>query len=161
MPMFTPEKALRSIRRTPVILSAILRDVTVERGQTMTDGPGGWSAVETVGHLYDWEQLTLERTQQMLHEDVPVLAGRNQETLVKERDYAHQDVHIVLSQYVEVRKQFIALLEGLSEDQWERRGIHPQFGSVTITELATNAAVHDVNHIEQVARTLGLAEALG
>lgn len=161
MPMFTPEKAMRSIRKTPVILSAILRDVTVERGQTMTDGPGGWNAAQTVGHLLDWEQITLERAQRMLNEQEPVLPSFNQEQLVEERGYAKQNVHEVLAQYVAVRKQLITLLAGLSEEQWERKGTHPQFGIMTITELATNAALHDVNHTEQVARTLGLADGLG
>jgi hypothetical protein len=57
--------------------------------------------------------------------------------------------------YVELRRQFIALIANCTEDQWSRRGVHPESGVVTLLELAINVGLHDVNHIEQIVRALG------
>jgi len=43
----------------------------------------------------------------------------------------------------------------LSDEQWERRGQHPYFGETTILTQAVNNAIHDLDHIEQIARALG------
>ena len=46
MTMMTPDRFIRSVRKTPTILNAILRDVSEEQAHELTDGPGGWSVIE-------------------------------------------------------------------------------------------------------------------
>jgi hypothetical protein len=65
-----------------------------------------------------------------------------------------------LNTYIEQRRRQIAIFEGLSAEQWARRGVHPQAGEHTVLEHAVNIAQHDVNHIEQIVRALGLENAL-
>ena len=45
-------------------------------------------------------------------------------------------------------------------EQWQRYGTHPDYGQITILEVCANIALHDINHIEQMARALALAESL-
>ncbi len=155
MPMFDREKILRSVRKTHVILPAVLKGVSAEQARSMTDGPNGWSVVEVVGHLNDWEGVYSERTRRILEENIPDLRGPNQEALVKQGGYATQNVADVLAKLLAARQKHIALLESLTPEQWARTGLYPNIGSVTLVEHATNVAIHDINHIEQIVHILG------
>ena len=159
MPMFTSEKALRSLRKTPVILAGILDNVSQERAQQATDGPDGWNGIEIVGHLLDYEEIFFERAKRMLAEDKPALEGYDQDALVKDHDYAHQNLQDVFQRFVTLRRTFINLLTTLTDEEWARQGVHPQSGEITVLEHAINITLHDVNHIEQIVRTVGAADA--
>jgi DinB family protein len=160
MTIMTPERFLRSMRKTPVILNAILRGVTQERAQQAVDGPGGWSVVEVMCHMRDYEEIVYKRAQLMLEADQPGLPGLDNEETAKRRDYAHQNLGLEYGAYLDARRRLVGFLSGLSDEQWRRQGVHPEFGTMTMLELALNVSQHDVNHIEQIVRALGLSEAL-
>ncbi|MGH9497480.1 MAG: hypothetical protein ACRD3B_20955 [Candidatus Sulfotelmatobacter sp.] len=42
----------------------------------------------------------------------------------------------------------------LQEEDFERRGLHPGLGKVTLSQLLATWAVHDLTHIHQVSRTM-------
>ncbi len=159
MPILTSERSLMYMRKTPVILKTILRDVTQERAQQATDGPDGWSVVEVMCHLRDWEAIFYERTRMMLDSENPHLPDYNQEEMAKRRDYANQNLLAAFEAYLVKRQQHLQLLSSLTGERWKRTGIHPRMGDHNMIELATNAALHDLNHIEQMVRALG-AEAV-
>ena len=159
MPVLTPERSLMYIGKTPVILKAVLGDVSQQRAQQATDGPDGWSVVEVMCHLRDWEDIFQERTRLILESDNPQLPHYDQEELAKTRDYANQDLQAAFDAYLAKRKEHLQRLANLTADQWQRRGAHPRLGDHNMVEHAANVALHDLNHIEQMARALG-AEAL-
>lgn len=154
MPMFTPEKALLSIRKTPLILAAVLHPVSPEDARQRTDGPEGWNMLEVVGHLRDYEEIFCDRAHRILSEENPTLPAYNPEELVKSRAYSDQSLPDILGRYQDLRHEFIHILSNLTDEQWARRGVHPQSGSISMMELALNAALHDVNHIEQIVKIL-------
>ncbi len=154
MSIFNPEKALRDLSKTPVILQTILQGVDQRQAVSAHDGAGGWNVVEIVGHLNDYDGIFIERTQAMLNGDAPELNSYDQNELVREHGYATQNLADVLASYLSRRSTFIDLLSGLSPEQWERTAIHPAWGSITLLQQAINATLHDVNHIEQVIKAL-------
>jgi uncharacterized damage-inducible protein DinB len=157
MTMHTPGRHIGQMKRTPVILDAILRDVTQKQAQQATDGPDGWSVVEVVCHLRDFEKIFYNRAVQMLEEDQPTLQPFDHEALAVERDYASQNLAMVLKIWRDTRRQFIDLLKGLDADQWSRSGLHPEYDTITVLEQAMQVGTHDVVHIEQIVRALDLA----
>jgi len=159
MPILTPDRSLMYMRKTPVILEAILRDVSQEQAQQATDGPSGWSVVEVMCHLRDWEDIFIERTRMILESDNPQLPNYDQEEMARTRHYATQNLRAAFDAYTARREEFLKLLTGLTEEQWQRRGTHPRMGDHNMIELAANTALHDLNHIEQIVRALGLAGA--
>jgi hypothetical protein len=160
MPILSVEKALRSLRKTPVILSAILRDVDQERAASATDGPNGWSALFVVCHLRDYEDVYIERARLMLTTDNPHFQNIDHLALTVTNRYAEQNLRDVFDAFVEKRRTFVRLLEGLDEDQWARIGTSATVGECTVLELAINVALHDINHIEQIVRALELEQAV-
>lgn len=153
--VLSPFKALRTLRKTHVLLSALLRGVTQVQAVAATDGPNGWSVLYIVCHLRDYETFFSERVGMMLDQNNPsfTLPGTNDE-LVVNNTYARQDLRLVLADYIRLRQMFITRLEGLTDDQWRRPGQDPRQGATTVLELAVNVGLHDVDHLEQIARCL-------
>jgi uncharacterized damage-inducible protein DinB len=155
MPLFTPELALRDLPKTPVILNAILRGVDQARAQSATDGADGWSVVEVVCHLNEYEKIFTDRALLLLASEVPTFESFDQAALARENHYTEQNLREVLASFIARRRAHLELLRGLAPEQWQRRAIHPVRGEVSLVELATYTTLHDVNHIEQIVKALG------
>jgi hypothetical protein len=160
MSTVTPERYLLSLRKTPVLLNALLKGVSQEQAGRLTDGPGGWSVVETMCHIRDFADVSLMRAQLILTEDQPMLPNLDPLESAQQRGYAHQNLAAEFAAYLGSRKTLLALLSDVSDEQWQRRGLHAKFGSMTLLDLLVLIEWHDVNHLEQIARTLTLSEAL-
>lgn len=155
--LITPERAILWLSQTPVILSAIVRDVDQARAVSARDGADGWNVLEILCHLNDLEAIYIQRTQQIIETDAPNLIPFNHLDAVTANNYAGQNFADVLAQYLERRKEHLALLKGLSADQWAREGTHVSYGANPLAHYSTTTALHDVNHIEQITRALSLA----
>ncbi len=160
MTVITPERYMLALRKTPVVLNALLKGVSQEQAEQMTDGPGGWNAVETMCHIRDFADVSLQRAQLILAEDEPLLPNLDPQEAARRRNYRRQTLAAEFDAYLDARKALVALLDGVTEAQWERCGTHSSYGSMSLLELLVFITWHDLNHIEQVARTLGLSEAL-
>jgi hypothetical protein len=148
-------KALRTMRKTPTILTTVLHGVTQEQAVALRDGPDGWSVLYIVCHLRDLETVFIQRAQDLLAMPNATLAVVSNEELIRLGDYDAQDMRAALKAYLERRQAFIALLESLDDEQWIRSGAHPVQGPATVLDVAVNAGLHDVDHIEQIIRCLG------
>lgn len=157
MPMITPDRPIMSLRQTAAILDAVLREVPPERARAATDGPDGWSVVGVVCHLRDYEAVFHERATLMLSADNPALPSPDPDKLARINGYDSANLGAALATFQERRRGFLELLSGLCADQWGRRGVHPRYGDTTVLDLALHAALHDVNHVEQIAHTLAAA----
>jgi hypothetical protein len=160
MTTITPERYMLALRKTPVVLNALLKGVGQEQARRLTDGPGGWSVVETMCHVRDFADVSLRRAQLILEEDQPLLPNFDPLEGAQRRDYAHQELAAEFAAYLGARKTLIALLGGVTEEGWQRCGTHSAYGNLSLLELLVFITWHDLNHIEQIARTLDLSEAL-
>ena len=156
MPIFNPEKALRDLPKTPVLLRVVLQGVDQRRATEATDGADGWSVLEIICHLNDYEEFFFTRAQQIVETDQPYFPPVDHEALVVENEYARQNFATVLAVYLDRRAAFVNYLRGLSPQQWQRKGFHPSWGEVTLVEHVTNTTLHDVNHIEQIVKALNI-----
>lgn len=155
MTLLTPFRLLRSMKKTPLILESVLRDVTPKQAQTLTDGPDGWNTLEIMCHLRDFEQIFYGRAVKMVDNDRPTFESYDQNDLAREGNYRGQDLRKAFENYRATRQEFIALLESLNDEQWHRTGISPSSGEYDVLQLAMQVSMHDVDHIEQMIRVLG------
>jgi hypothetical protein len=156
----TSDRFILDAKRTPVILHALLNGVTAERAMSATDGPDGWSVVQVVGHLRDFEGFFRGRVELMLSQDHPELPAYDHERLAIERDYQHLDLREVTADLLARRRGFLTLFESLAAAQWERGGVHPENGPITVFDALVQLTHHDLTHLDQIARCLGLADRL-
>lgn len=152
--IITPFKALRTLRKTPLILAAVLDGVSHEQAAALRDGADGWSILFIVCHLRDLEGQFLQRAQDLLAQPNPIFADVSLDELMRRSPYERQNFDEALEAYFEARRQFVALLEGLSDAQWLLAGEHPTQGPGTMLDIAVNTGLHDVDHIEQIQRCL-------
>src|SRR5882672_2143776 len=130
-----------------------------------------WSPTEIVCHLRDVEELFQTRFHTILALDEPTIlvvgASRealsrwriadpashplNQERWAEDRQYARADAHLALAAFTRRRGETVALLRGLAVADWERVGIHPSRGRLTLADWVARLTGHDDNHVAQLA----------
>jgi hypothetical protein len=70
------------------------------------------------------------------------------------REDQTRPISALLDQFAFMRAENLTILQGLrlSSDDLARRGTHPELGTVTLGQLISSWAVHDLSHISQIAR---------
>ncbi len=152
--LINPAKALRTLRKTPSILTALLQGVTQEEAVALRDGADGWNVVFIVCHMRDIEAIFTQRVRSLLAGPNPTFAVVPNEELMRRHDYAAADLRQALAEYELARREFIALVELLTDEQWLLAGLHPSQGPATLLDVAINSGLHDVDHLEQIVRCL-------
>lgn len=142
------------MQKTADVLGNILKSISQEQATTLRDGEGGWTMLETLCHLRDYDEIFYTRAQMIIEQEYPVLPAYDQEALVIERKYNEQDMKQVYVDLVKSRHRFVEFFDMLTNEQWERAGQHPEEGHFTMTDVVMQVSRHDLNHIEQITRIL-------
>jgi hypothetical protein len=156
MTMLTPPRFVRGMQKTPVLLDALLNGITQERALAARDGEDGWNVVEVVCHLRDFEAIFFARAQQIVNEDRPTLTPYDHEAMALERNYAGEDLNSAYETYVQARQAFLVWIAERADSDWTRTGVHPEVGEYSLLEQVIQIPLHDLDHLEQIARILGL-----
>ena len=151
------QRHIRLMKTTLDILGNVLAPVSQAVATSLRDGhdgPKGWTVIEVVCHLRDFDSFFQHRAELMLKLENPTLPAYDHEALAVERNYSSQDVHQAYTVLVESRRQLVEFFEGLTPEQWARAGIHPERGHFTMTDAVMQVGIHDCGHIEQITRIL-------
>lgn len=152
--LVNPAKALRTLRKGPPIVEAVLAGVTQEQAASLRDGPDGWNVLYIICHLRDIEAIFTDRARDLLASPGATFRVVPNDVLIERGNYGAQDLRAALAEYAARRAAFVALLDGLTDDQWRIAGAHPEQGPATLLDVAVNAGLHDTDHIEQLVRVL-------
>lgn len=107
--------------------------------------PGKWSIKELVGHLCDAERVFMYRALRVSRNDATPLEGFDENHYVANARYGERTLADVAAEFRSVRGATLTLLDSLSAEQWERRGVangHP----VSVRGLAWITAGHELHH---------------
>ena len=146
------------MKTTGEIIGNVLKNVTQTQATTFRDGPGGWTVLEVMGHLQEFDGFFRGRAEMMLAQDYPALPAYDHEALAIEHNYNDQDLRQVYADFVQSRGQTVAFFNDLTEEQWQQAGVHPERGHFTMTDAVMQVGLHDANHLEQITRILAQAE---
>ncbi|MEQ8675928.1 MAG: DinB family protein [Aggregatilineales bacterium] len=146
--------ALNVMGKTVKTIDNILADVSQQTATTYRDGGDGWTVLETLCHVRDFDAFFYGRAVMMLEQLTPHLPAYDHDALAIERRYNEQNLKVVLEDLKASRERFITFFEGLSDEEWERDGIHPERGYFTMTDAAMQVATHDISHTEQITKIL-------
>ena len=148
------QRHLYLMQTTCQILGHLLQDVSQELATTARDGDDGWTVLEVVCHLRDYDDIFYRRARMMLTQDQPDLPGYDHDALAIERNYNDQVLTEVFATLQQSRRRFVEFFAGLSDADWERTGIHPERGLFSLTDAAMQVGLHDTNHLEQITRII-------
>jgi hypothetical protein len=146
---------LALLERTPATLNALLRGLREEWTQR-NEGEGTFTVVDVVGHLIYGDKVDwLPRARMILeHGDtrpfepfdrwghVELCRGKSLPQLLDE-----------FAKIRATRLDELRLLD-LQPEQLERKGRHPALGAVTLSQLLSTWAAHDLTHLHQISRIM-------
>lgn len=148
---YSPQDAIARLRDFPAQLTALVGQLTdAELDHKM---PGEWTVRQIVHHLADSHMSAVFRLKLPLTEDDAHFMTYDQDAFAELPDYA-LPIAPALMLLNGIHTRLVALLEGLTPEQWERTGTHPQWGVVSVANVASRYAVHCDVHIEQITRVL-------
>jgi len=157
---FDLQTATDLLTRTPASLDALLRGLPPSLTQT-NEGENTWTARTVVAHLIHTDRINwVPRAKWLLEygesRAFPPPANGNPR---------EEPMEQLLHEFSEVRVERLTELRAmnLTEEDLARRGVHPKFGAVSLSQLLATWAAHDLTHLHQISRILAhqFREAVG
>ena len=115
---------------------------------------GGWSALENLCHLCDWEAVFLDRARAIVDQDRPELPAYDDALWEIEHRYREQNPGETLARFGRLRDEMVGVLAGLDADDWQREGRHALLGPISLRWIATYLVDHDRGHLNQIGEAL-------
>lgn len=152
---YSLEEACEILSRTPSVLSTMLEGLP-QSWTHANEGPDTWSPFDVVGHLIHAEKTNwLPRARGILNQGESYTFEPFDRTAMFEASQG-KPLETLLRDFAILRKQSLSLLQsfGLTESDFNKTGLHPDFGQVTLRALLATWVVHDLSHIRQIVRTM-------
>ena len=144
------------LARTPATLDSLLRDLP-EEWTRCNEGQNTWSAFDVVAHL-----TYAERTNWLPRAQIILQFGEARpfepfDRLGHLRESHGKSLPQLLDEFARLRAENLGQLRALNlrPEDLQRRGRHPAFGVVTLSELLAAWPAHDLTHFHQISRTMG------
>jgi len=148
------EQRIQRLTRTADELAAAIKGQSEAVLARRPDGKN-WAAKEIVCHLRDAEEAFNTRFEQMMAMDVdPKLTGPNADRMAEERQYLRNDAGEALAAFRQRRQETVRFFGTLTAAQWDKGGVHPVRGRISVDGFLTLMAWHDDNHLDQLRRAL-------
>jgi len=148
-------EATQVLERTPAVLRGLLGDLSPKWLRFQED-PGAWSPLVVLIHFIHNERANwIPRARVILSEENPRQFPPFQQ-LPENATKVERSIGELLTEFAQLRDESLALLRtfNLKSGDFDRRGLHPVLGTVTLGQLLATWVVHDLNHIHQIAKTL-------
>lgn len=152
---YTLAETLDVLDRTPTVLDSLLRG-TSPSWHKVNEGPETWSAFDVVGHLIHCEETDWVARARIILEHGEGRAFDPFDRFAQLRRFVDWSLDDLLDRFGEVRRSSLDTVRGwrLTDEQLSLRGRHPELGTVTLQQLLSTWAVHDLNHIGQISRVM-------
>ena len=149
------QQSMSVLERTPVVLDALLRNLP-EAWTLQNEGEDTWNVFDVISHLIHCESADwMPRTRMVLQ------FGESRAFEPLDR-FGHmqksrgKSLEQLLDEFARLRSENLNELRALNlqPEDLERRGRHPAFGMVTLSQMLATWAVHDLTHLHQISRIM-------
>lgn len=152
---YSLQRSYEILDRTPDVLQALLFGLP-DDWVMPNEGPETFSPYDVVGHLVHGEKTDWTVRAKM------ILAVGNTQTFERYNRFAQYEeskgksLQQLLDEFAELRKANMGWFKSLNltEDDLDRKGMHPVLGEVTLRNLLATWVVHDLTHIAQITRVM-------
>jgi hypothetical protein len=118
----------------------------------VSPGDGEMCLKEIAAHMRDAEELALRQMAAIAEGSRRALPAWDVDLLPMEREYRLQDLEVFLAEFRGLRQETTAFLWTAGDYAWESVGRHPYRGEITLGQIASELAQHDLEHLWQVRR---------
>ncbi len=152
---FSINKSVEILGRTPGVMVQLTKNLSADWVMN-NEGGETWSVFDVIGHL-----IHGEKTDWMVRIEIILTEGINKEFKPFDRFAQFEEskgktLEQLLNEFKQVRELNIKRLESLNltDRDYNKTGIHPKFGLVTLSQLISAWTVHDLDHIAQISRVM-------
>ncbi len=152
---FTLEQAIEVLAGTPGVLRALLGGLSAPWVES-NYGEKTFSPFDVVGHLIHGERTDWIPRARMILEHGESRAFEPFDRYAMYEESKGKKIGELLDTFESHRRENVAALRAmrLTPDKLALRGRHPALGSVTLEALLATWAVHDLNHVHQIAKAM-------
>ncbi|HEX8174663.1 MAG TPA: DinB family protein [Pyrinomonadaceae bacterium] len=161
---FQLNHAKEILSRTPSTLTSLLQNLPDE-WILSNEGGDSWSPFDVMGHLIHGEETDwIPRARIILGygEERPFEPFDRFAMFEKSRGKSMDDL---LTMFKRLREESLQELDAMSltSEMLDKRGTHPELGTVTLSQLLSTWVVHDLGHVGQIVRVMArqYSEAVG
>lgn len=152
---YSLEKSYQILERTPAVLKSLLGNLHDDWVMN-NEGPETFSPYDVVGHLIHGEKTDWrDRTNRILEHGVSK-AFDPFDRFAQFEASKGKSLQQLLDEFEKLRTENLQWLRSLniSDDDLDKKGLHPVLGEVTLRQLLSTWVVHDLTHIAQVTRVM-------
>jgi hypothetical protein len=149
------QRTIALLARTPATLDALLRDLPEELTM-QNEGGKTFNAFDVLGHLIHAERTDWMPRAKRILEFGESRAFDRFDRRAQERESQGKSLAELLDEFARARAKNLAELRvlNLTEQDLNRRGLHPELGTVTLSQLLATWAAHDLTHLHQISRIM-------
>ena len=152
------------LNRTPRALKELLHGLPKTWIES-NEGQNTWSPFDVVGHLIHGERVNWIPRARMILEFGEGKVFEPFDRFAQFEASQGKTIGTLLEEFEGIRQENIRTLKAmnLTLEDLQKFGNHPEFGRVTLSELLSTWAAHDLDHLVQISRTIakGYKEAVG
>ena len=148
-------EAIEILDQTPRTLKSFLGHLS-EQWLYNNEGEGTWSPYDIVGHLIHGEKTDWMPRLQIILSDAEHKTFEPFDRFAQFENSKGKSLSQLLDEFERLRQNNLITLKdlNLTDTQLERKGIHPEFGEVTLSQLLSTWVTHDLAHIAQISRVM-------
>ncbi|HEX2207543.1 MAG TPA: DinB family protein [Longimicrobium sp.] len=152
---FDLDRALEVLERTPAVFRALLDGVS-EAWTAPNEGPETFSAFDNLGHLVHLERTDWIPRARIILAQGPERTFQPVDRFAQYRESQGKTVADLLDEFARLRAENLATLRGwnLTERELALQAEHPALGPVTLRQLLSTWAAHDLGHLAQTSRVM-------
>jgi hypothetical protein len=113
-------------------------------------GPDAWSIHEIIVHLSDAEIVGSDRIRRALADEGARLPAFDESAWGDRLHYATRDLPTALETFRALRRANADLLRRVSDEDWNRTGLHSDRGPMTLIEIVQGYVGHVEYHVHQM-----------
>lgn len=153
--LFSINNSLEILKRTPLALHSLLYDVN-EQWSNSNEGINTWSPFDVVGHLIHCEEFDWIPRIKIILSNNDIKKFEPLDRFAQIQKNKGKSLNQLLDEFVKIRYASLESLKSLNitEEQLSKIAIHPELGTVTLSQLISTWVGHDLNHTAQIARIL-------
>ena len=152
---FELAEAIEVLARTPAAIRALLGGLP-DAWITVDEGPRTFTPFDNLGHLIHGERTDWLARAQIILAQGTTRRFEPYDRFAQDRESKGKTLDMLLREFEELRAANLDALRAwnLTDRELALEGEHPELGSVTLRQLLSAWAVHDLGHLAQTARVM-------
>jgi hypothetical protein len=152
---YSAKQAIEILERTPAVLTALLAGIS-DDWVMKNEGPETFSPYDVVGHLIHGEKTDWVARAKMILEFGNTKTFERWNRVAMYEESKDKSLQQLLNEFAAIRKENMIWFTSLqlTENDLDKKGMHPVLGDVTLRHLLSTWVVHDLTHIAQITRVM-------